>query len=98
MYDYYLPTTEITFDGDSVLAESRRCIKVHVIDSSDVEPDERFTVQLTSPLEGSGVLDLHPKSASVLIIDDDGTSIHSLCIYIYIIIHTLYSSDIELMV
>lgn len=44
---------------------------MQIINDDVVEEDERFTVQLSSRLEGSSVR-LDPKVASIFIIDEDG--------------------------
>ena len=47
------------------------CVRVQLINDEVVEEDERFTVRISSGLEGSAVV-LDPKVASILIIDEDG--------------------------
>ena len=67
-FDYFHASQEITLDGNSVMSERERCMRVTLVDDSRVEENERFTVQLSSPLETKGILELRPNSASVLII------------------------------
>ena len=68
----------------------RRCVGVELVDNQLVEREERFSVVLSSPLEGRGVL-LDPKTVRITITDTDGMSA-SPCVCVYNI-QFIYNTD-----
>jgi hypothetical protein len=66
--DFFRASRVVTFGPHSV--KEGECVRVQLIDRPEVEPNERFSVRLSSDLEGSAVV-LSPREASILILDDD---------------------------
>ena len=69
--DYTSSSATLTFDGSNTI----QCVRIPINDDEDLEPDERFTVSLTTT-EPDVILD--PRNGEVTIINDDGQ-----CPFIY---------------
>ena len=84
--DFIHVSKDMTFDP-SAGPRDRRCVEVELVDNQLVEQEERFSVVLSSPLEGRGVL-LDPKTVHITITDTDGTSLSPCALTVHVDMHT----------
>ncbi len=68
-YSVLSPSLTVLFESLDAVGEAK-CIKVKVLNDNISDPDESFTVAITSPVSR---VNITRNTATVVIIDDDGT-------------------------